>query len=229
MKVKMAHAILPILYHHFGCVCPSYESLSLIQQVARGRAILDIGCGNGYWTYMLRRMEPASKKEKKLELVPIDDGTSEWRTMWVGDTTEADGVKWLQQHDGGKDAVLLLVYPTVGNEFTSKMIKAYRKCTTVHGIQLTNNDNQMVAQSSPRAHKTPPASRHSLRTPSPNGWHARCLAGSCCCRFLCPVLLVKTKRSSCLRRRQLHPKRTAHSYGRRRKEPHLVRARETRE
>lgn len=130
VNVKMSHAILPVLYHHFGCVCPSYEALELIRQVSRGRAVLDIGSGNGYWTYTLRRMDPASKKEKKMEVVPIDNGMSEWRTVWVGDTLQADGAEYLQQHDGGKDAVLLLVYPTVGNEFTSKMIKAYRKNIT---------------------------------------------------------------------------------------------------
>jgi hypothetical protein len=126
--VKISHAMLPVLYHHFGCVCPSYESLELIRQVARGRRVLDMGSGNGYWTYILRRMEPPSKKEKKLKVLPIDNGVSEWRTMWVGDTIETDGMKWLEQNNGGREDVLLLVYPTVGNEFTSKMIKAYSKC-----------------------------------------------------------------------------------------------------
>ncbi|KAK4553722.1 hypothetical protein LTR86_009220 [Recurvomyces mirabilis] len=130
-KVKISHALLPVIYHHFGCICPSYESLELIRRVTRGRQILDLGSGNGYWTYMLRRMEPASKKEKKLDVVAIDNGMSEWRTVWIGDTIEADGVKWLEQDKGGKDAVLLLVYPTVGNEFTSKMIKAYAGTTII--------------------------------------------------------------------------------------------------
>ena len=72
---------------------------------------------------MLRRIETNPKK--RLAVTAIDNGLSEWRTMWISDTIEADGTKWLQQHDGVKDAVLLLVYPMVGNEFTSKMIKAY--------------------------------------------------------------------------------------------------------
>lgn len=80
---------------------------------------------------MLRRMEPMSKKMKKLEVVAIDNGMSEWRTMWIGDTVETDGVEWLAKHEGGKDAVLLLVYPMVGGEFTSKMIKAYRMFTSL--------------------------------------------------------------------------------------------------
>jgi hypothetical protein len=125
VKIKYSHATLPVLYHHFGCVCPSYESLSYIHQVARGREVVDVGSGNGYWTYCLRKFETNPKKQ--LQVTAIDNGLSEWRTMWIGDTIEADGHKWLQQHQGGKDAVLLLVYPMVGNEFTSKMIKAYSK------------------------------------------------------------------------------------------------------
>ena len=124
-KVKFSHAILPILYHHFGCVCPSYEALSYIQQVAKGRTILDVGSGNGYWAYMLRRFDINPKK--KLTVTAVDNGLSEWRTVWIGDTIETDGYKWLQENEGGKDGVLLLVYPMVGQEFTSKMIKAYSK------------------------------------------------------------------------------------------------------
>lgn len=130
-KIKHSHAILPVLYHHFGCVCPSYEGLEIIRQIAKGRKVVDMGSGNGYWTYMLRRMEPPSKKEKKVDVLPVDNGMSEWRTMWVGDTVQTDGEKWLKQHQGAAEAVLLLVYPTVGNEFTSKMIKAYRGTTIV--------------------------------------------------------------------------------------------------
>jgi hypothetical protein len=126
VRVKHSHAILPVLYHHFGCVCPSYEALALISQLSKGRTIVDLGSGNGYWTYMLRRQEQG---KKKLEVVPVDNGISEWRTMWVGDTVEMDGVKWLYQHQDAQDAVLLLVYPNTGDDFTSKMIKAYRKPT----------------------------------------------------------------------------------------------------
>lgn len=128
-KIKHSHAILPVLYHHFGCACPSYEALSLISQLAKGRTIVDMGSGNGYWTYMLRRQEQG---KKTLTVVPVDSGLSEWRTMWVDDTTEADGVKWLKQHDGAMEAVLLLVYPNTGEEFTSKMIKAYSKLNKAH-------------------------------------------------------------------------------------------------
>ncbi len=128
VRVKHSHAILPILYHHFGCVCPSYEALTLISQLAKGRTIVDLGSGNGYWTYMLRRQEQG---KKKLTVSPVDNGLSEWRTIWVDDTLEMDGVKWLKQQQGAPDAVLLLVYPNTGDDFTSKMIKAYRGSTIV--------------------------------------------------------------------------------------------------
>jgi hypothetical protein len=60
-----------------------------------------------------------------MKVVPIDNGISEWRTMWVGDTQQIDGVEYLKRHSGGKDDVLLLVYPQVGLEFTSKILHAY--------------------------------------------------------------------------------------------------------
>lgn len=142
VNVRFSHAILPILYHHFGCVCPSYEALSYIQQVAKGRTILDVGSGNGYWTYMLRRLETNPKK--KLNVIAVDNGLSEWRTMWIGDTIATDGHKWLQQNQGGKDGVLLLVYPMVGLEFTSKMIKAYGK-SEASGSASPNLANYVLA------------------------------------------------------------------------------------
>lgn len=124
MKIHNSHPTLPVLYHHFGCVCPSYEALEIIRLVAKGRPIVDVGSGNGYWSYMLKRMKDG---KKNLEVVPIDNGISEWRTMWVGDTLEVDGVKWLGQNKDGMDHVLLLVYPQVSYDFTAKTIKAYSK------------------------------------------------------------------------------------------------------
>jgi hypothetical protein len=120
-KVRFSHAILPVLYHHFGCVCPSYESLSIIYQLAKGRTVIDLGSGNGYWSYMLRTFN----KQKPLTVVPVDNGISEWRTLWVADTIQVDGVDYLNKNDNGKNHVLLLVYPQVGLEFTSKILKAY--------------------------------------------------------------------------------------------------------
>lgn len=122
-NITISHAILPVLYHHFGCVCPSFESLELIRQIAKGRRVVDLGSGNGYWTYMLRKLD----EKKPINVLAIDSGLSEWRTVWIGDTVTSDGVKWLQGNNGGKDDVLLLVYPQVGLEFTSKVLKSYSK------------------------------------------------------------------------------------------------------
>ena len=104
--------------HHFGCVVPSYESLEVIKQMARGRRVLEIGSGNGYWAYMLRRMG--------LNVTAVDNLQSEYRTLWIGDTLVQDGEKYLKTEKGAKDALLLLVYPIVGLNFTSKILKAYK-------------------------------------------------------------------------------------------------------
>ncbi|WPG97306.1 Hypothetical protein R9X50_00008000 [Acrodontium crateriforme] len=154
-KVRISHAILPIMYHHFGCVCPSYESLAVIRQAAAGRRVIDMGSGNGYWTYMLRRLEassPAPKKcAKRMEVVPVDNGISEWRTMWVGDTVQAEGDVWLKKQAGGKEDVLLLIYPSVGNDFTGRMIKAYRGTTIISaGSQNTNGYTGFAKETLPQ-------------------------------------------------------------------------------
>ena len=120
-QIRISHAILPVLYHHFGCVVPSYEAMCVIQQVAKGRTIVDLGSGNGYWTYMLRRFD----QKKPMSVVPVDNGLSEWRTVWVPDTVTSDGVQYLQKNEDGRKQVLLLVYPQVGADFTGKILRAY--------------------------------------------------------------------------------------------------------
>jgi len=85
---------------------------------------------------MLRRL---GDEKKPVKVVPVDSGLSEWRTVWIGDTVVSDGVKYLQQHQDGKDQVLLLVYPQVGADFTGKVLRAYSKCTVISWIvDLTN-------------------------------------------------------------------------------------------
>lgn len=128
-ETKISHALLPIFYHHFGCVVPSYEALCIISQLAGQRPVIDLGSGNGYWTYMLRRFAApgSSSKQAPMTVVPVDNGLSEWRTMWIGDTVAMDGIKYLQQNDSGKQAVLLLVYPQVGADFTGKILRAFGK------------------------------------------------------------------------------------------------------
>jgi hypothetical protein len=105
-------------------VCPSFEALEIVRVLAKGRGIVDVGSGNGYWTYMLRRMKDG---KKNLEVVPVDNGLSDWRTLWVPDTVEMDGAEWLKKHNGGRGHVLLLVYPQVSHDFTAKTVKAYRE------------------------------------------------------------------------------------------------------
>ncbi|KAI0448933.1 hypothetical protein F5B21DRAFT_518571 [Xylaria acuta] len=117
-----SHHVLPVLMHHFGCVCPSHEALEILRVLADGREIIDVGSGNGYWTRMLRDYhafhapKPKSKPPAALPLVtPVDSAQSSWRTNWVHDTLIADGATYLRTTRAGAEAaVLLLVYPIVG-------------------------------------------------------------------------------------------------------------------
>ncbi|KAL8664536.1 MAG: hypothetical protein Q9202_002945 [Teloschistes flavicans] len=134
--VKHSHAILPVLMHHFGCVCPSYESLEIIKRVAnhgdRQRKVLDLGSGNGYWTYMLRRLGG-------LQVEAVDNLSSRYRTLWIDDTVVEEGEAYLRARRGARDAVLLLVYPIVGAEFTKRVLEAYEGSAIV--IAGTQNAN----------------------------------------------------------------------------------------
>ena len=120
--------------HHFGCVVPSYEGLEVIGQLAaagKKREVIEIGSGNGYWTYMLRR--------QGVEVKAVDNLQNEYRTLWIGDTIVKDGEKFLKDENGGMDAVLILVYPVVGAGFTGKELDAYKGDTIcVAGTQNRN-------------------------------------------------------------------------------------------
>ncbi|KAH9895412.1 hypothetical protein F4778DRAFT_271294 [Xylariomycetidae sp. FL2044] len=141
-RVRSSHHVLPVLMHHFGCVCPSYEALEVLRRVAAGREVIDMGSGNGYWSAMMRSHGVSTV------VTPVDSGQSEWRTTWVGDTVVADGLQYLRQkRRGAPDAVLLLVYPIVGGGvaggaeggFTRGMMAAYRGDTlAVVGTQCRN-------------------------------------------------------------------------------------------
>ncbi|KAF4462216.1 hypothetical protein FALBO_10981 [Fusarium albosuccineum] len=138
-RVATSHHILPIFMHHFGCATPSHESLAMLKMLADGRPIADIGSGNGYWAFMLRRYG--------LTVRPVDNMQSEWRVNWVSDTVISDGVQWLRKNAGGRDMVLLLVYPVVGGgvgggiegEFTRSLVTAFQGNTiAVVGTQNHN-------------------------------------------------------------------------------------------
>lgn len=78
-----------------------------------------------------------------LRVEAVDNGASEWRTMWIGDTIYEDGVQYLQKNDKGRAAVLLLVYPQVGHDFTGKVLRAYEGTTVV--VAGTQNRNGYTA------------------------------------------------------------------------------------
>ncbi|KAH0524695.1 hypothetical protein TsFJ059_007171 [Trichoderma semiorbis] len=138
-RVATSHHVLPIFMHHFGCATPSHESLAILRLLADGRAVADMGSGNGYWTFLLRRYG--------LTVYPVDNMQSEWRVNWVDDTVIMDGVQWLRKNDNGKNLVLLLVYPVVGGgigggtegSFTRGLVNAFQGDTiAVVGTQNGN-------------------------------------------------------------------------------------------
>lgn len=136
-----SHHVLPVLMHHFGCAVPSHESLEVLRAVADGRAVADMGSGNGYWAFMLRRYGVA--------VTPVDNAQSAWRANWVADTVVAEGAKWLARNGvgGGKELVLLMVYPVVGGGagggveggFTRELLRAYQGDTVA--VVGTQNHN----------------------------------------------------------------------------------------
>jgi len=123
VRIKTSHHVLPVFMHHFGCVCPSYEALEIISKLAEastGKTIIDMGSGNGYWTLMLRR------HKANLSVIAVDNASSKWRTTWIDDTIVTDGVSWLRKRNGAPDAILLMVYPIIGGDFTRRVVESYR-------------------------------------------------------------------------------------------------------
>ncbi|KAH9871132.1 hypothetical protein J1614_006706 [Plenodomus biglobosus] len=147
-QTKISHHILPLFYHHFGCVVPSYAALHVIARLAQPakpsreavRPILDVGSGNGYWTFMLRRF-PVSDigGAKELDVRAIDNQLSEYRVAWIRDTVKMDGVRYLRENEGGKGCVLLLVYPQATGTFTADVLRAFEGDSIV--VAGTQNGN----------------------------------------------------------------------------------------
>ncbi|RMZ71911.1 transcription factor nrm1 whi5 [Pyrenophora seminiperda CCB06] len=154
---KFSHHILPVFYHHFGCVVPSYAALYVISKLACTTAspssssttttfqpILDIGSGNGYWTYMLRHFDLSAlgippTASTGLQVRAIDTQDSEYRVSWISDTIVSDGKQYLEKNNGGQGCILLLVYPQATTDFTGPVMRAYEGNTiVVAGTQCRN-------------------------------------------------------------------------------------------
>ncbi len=109
---------------------PTYEALYIISQLADS-GVIDMASGNGYWTYMLRRM--------KVDVTAVDNMTSEYRMTWISDTVKADGVEYLKKNAGAKGKLLLMVYMVTAGTFTRRLLEAYRGDTiVVVGTQNVN-------------------------------------------------------------------------------------------
>ncbi|KAH9225036.1 hypothetical protein DL95DRAFT_431082 [Leptodontidium sp. 2 PMI_412] len=140
VNAKHTHPILPVFYHHFGCVLPSYEALQIISQLVADSGVdgvIDMASGNGYWTYMLRRM--------KLNVAAVDNMASEYRTRWIENTVKADGVEYLKKNGGGKGRVLLMVYMVTAGSFTKRVLREYRgDVIVIIGTQNANRYTDFV-------------------------------------------------------------------------------------
>ena len=89
---------------------------------------------------MLRNFPlPPSSGMKPLDVRAVDSGLSEYRVSWIRDTIREDGVKYLQANDGGKDCVLLLVYPQATGGFTEGVLRAFKGDAIV--VAGTQNGN----------------------------------------------------------------------------------------
>ncbi|KAF2708638.1 hypothetical protein K504DRAFT_467881 [Pleomassaria siparia CBS 279.74] len=129
---KMSHHMLPIFYHHFGCIVPTYSALAVIAKLAQPakpskepvRPILDMGSGNGYWTFMLRNLALESS-QLPLVVHAIDNQTSEYRVTWIPDTITTSGISYLSQHENGRGSVLLLVYPQATGDFSETVLRKF--------------------------------------------------------------------------------------------------------
>lgn len=125
---------------------PTYAALHAIARVAQPakpsregvRPVLDVGSGNGYWSFMLRNF-PIAEGMKALDVRPIDNGVSEYRVNWVRDTIKMDGGEYLEKNEGGRGCVLLLVYPQATGGFTERVMRAFKgEVVVVVGTQNGN-------------------------------------------------------------------------------------------
>lgn len=79
-------------------------------------------------------------RQMKLDVAAVDNMASEYRTMWIEDTTKADGVDFLRKYNGGKERILLMVYMVTAGSFTKRVLQAYKGDTVV--VVGTQNANR---------------------------------------------------------------------------------------
>ncbi|KAK0665869.1 hypothetical protein QBC41DRAFT_327055 [Cercophora samala] len=99
--------------------------------------VLDVGSGNGYWSFMLRQYG--------METTAVDNLQSEWRVTWIPDTLLTTGTAFLQSlpPQEHKAHILLLVYPITGPDgrgsFTRELMREYKGDIVV--VAGTQNNN----------------------------------------------------------------------------------------
>lgn len=131
---------------------PSYAALHVIAKLAQPTKpskenvlpILDMGSGNGYWTFMLRNFPIADiSGAKALDVRAVDNQLSEYRVSWIRDTIKQDGRDYLKENAWGQGCVLLLIYPQATGDFTGSVLDAYQGNTIV--VAGTQNANGFTA------------------------------------------------------------------------------------
>lgn len=102
-------------------------------QLQKRAGVLEIASGNGYWTYLLRRLN--------VSVLAVDNLSASWRTTWIPDTIPTNGLTYLQNplNNGGADRVLLLVYMVTAGTFTRDVLKAYKGDTVVMVGTMNSN------------------------------------------------------------------------------------------
>jgi len=63
--------------------------------------------------------------------------------MWVGDTIAETGVAYLDANEGGKEAILLLVYPQTEEDFVPQTVEHYKGDVVV--VAATQNEDGFTA------------------------------------------------------------------------------------
>lgn len=92
-----------IAIHHFSFAIPDERALEMIEEYSRNKQILEIGCGTGYWSKLLR--------QKGCDVIAVDTN-SEFpeKNHHIDNIIEMDGEEFINQYDT-RNMVLLMIWP----------------------------------------------------------------------------------------------------------------------
>lgn len=106
-RVEMIGPYRTSLVTTYAWSIPSPSDIAWMRDILDGRAVIEIGAGNGYWAWQLR--------QAGVDVLPFDNGEQKWDQQWspvyVGGTSVA------RRHP---ERALMLIWPT----FSSPMARA---------------------------------------------------------------------------------------------------------